>query len=85
METIVPVHTDCPPCRKCKLPVAIPVATNRKANVDRMRCPACGHQWSESDITKVVQAWWSAGAWEAERRRQGEPAETFADITKRNL
>jgi hypothetical protein len=35
---------------------------------NHLYCPACGHEWLEADAVKVVQAWWSRGAYDGETR-----------------
>jgi hypothetical protein len=62
---------NAPACPKCATTVATPAAIDIPSEwapdfsiaVEQLRCPACGASWYETDITKVVQAWWSAGAY----------------------
>ena len=45
---VVPFEDDCP---------------HDVVNVRHVRCAACGKDWTEHDDAKLVQVWWSAGAY----------------------
>jgi hypothetical protein len=65
-----PKH-DCPPCPKCDRRVASPAGVSERhisQAPNHLYCPACGHEWLEADAVKVVQAWWSRGAYDGETR-----------------
>lgn len=63
---------DAPGCPRCGLLVATPARFSSHHGTEvapeLLWCPACGHDWTESDWQLVAQAWWSRGAWDAMER-----------------
>ena len=45
------------PARQCYDP-------SDTTDIHAVQCCACGKQWRELDVRRLVQIWWSAGAYE---------------------
>lgn len=65
---------DSSACPACNAAVATPfeATSPREAyDVKHMICPACGHDWDETDVRAIAAAWYWYGAWEG-KRAEGE-------------
>lgn len=37
-----------------------------------VKCAACGEDWLETDVVRLLRIWWSKGAWDGERKSYPE-------------
>ena len=74
MSIIDRTNQNIPVCPSCAWPVVVPARFNGRTpgvSAARLWCPACGHEWEESSMVAVCQAWRTQGRHEGFMARDG--------------
>lgn len=74
LSDTLPSH-QAPECQACGLECVAPVAVAPEPHryspsfgPSTIYCQACGHTWTEPDVSVVALAWWGAGGHEQNRQ-----------------